>query len=67
MVFKWDALAERNLLLHVISLMDGPNTSIWEGVAAKLGGGLNGNACRYYSLFASRVLSLIIHLVALLC
>ncbi|KAK5050077.1 hypothetical protein LTR84_004197 [Exophiala bonariae] len=52
MPFKWDAMAERNLLLHVIGEMNGPGAAIWEGVAAKLGGGLNGNACsqKFYKL-----------------
>lgn len=52
MVYKWDAAAERNLLLHVIAEMQSPETSIWPKVAENLGHGLNGNACRYQSHLA---------------
>lgn len=50
MPFKWDPVAERNLLLHAIAEMQGPVATIWPKVAEKLGGGLNANACRYHSL-----------------
>ncbi|KEF54909.1 uncharacterized protein A1O9_09352 [Exophiala aquamarina CBS 119918] len=52
MPFKWDPVAERNLLLYALSEMQGPTASIWPSVADKLGGGLNANACsqKFYKL-----------------
>lgn len=47
MPFKWDPPSERNLLLYAVSEMGHPPSTIWEKVAEKIGGGLNGNACRY--------------------
>ena len=49
MPFKWDPVAERNLLLYAIAEMSGPTATIWPGVAEKMGGGLNANACRYHN------------------
>lgn len=60
MPFKWDAAAERNLLLYAISEMQAPATTIWPLVAEKLGAGVNGNACRYHCPFPRLIVQLIL-------
>jgi len=47
MPFKWDADSERKLLLYVVKHCDvKPDTGVFNGVAASLGGEVNSNACK---------------------
>jgi len=47
MPFNWESESERALLIFAITIVDvKPTTETWKVVAEKLGGGLNGNACR---------------------
>lgn len=64
MPFKWDNESERGLLLLVISEMTAPSTGIWPIVAERLGGGLNGNACRYHRMILLCLLTLALLLLS---
>lgn len=47
MPFKWDADSERKLLLYIVKHCDvKPDTGVFAGVAATLGGEVNANACK---------------------
>lgn len=48
MPFRWTPDSERAMLVHVIATADiKPTTEVWNDVAQRIGGGLNGNAVRY--------------------